>query len=263
MSKKKIILDTLAAAGAIAATGGLASIGIPGIIGGGAGGAAAAVGGIDAKIAGFGAAKTGVSLATKLALAGTAATAGANIYGAHTQASATQEASNALSASTAEALAYQKEQDRLERERQTQLDAQKAASDLYERQRLQRRTNLEQNRYGDFTNNIAPYLSTGASANERIAQLFNFPTPAPYVPRATQGPGGGVPFVDPGPDPNIPGQTAPLAPVSTTMPVPSPAGAPVSGPEEMVIMESPDGERQQVRQSLVSHYESLGARRVA
>ncbi len=201
-----------------------------------------------------------MSVATSTAIIIGAAAVGAqaagNIYAAHTQGSAAREGLDAQTAASREALAYEKEQDRIERERTDRLDKLKEESDAFERARLQRRTETEANRYGDFTNNIAPYLSTGASANQQIASLFGFPAPAPYVPRPTQGPGGGTPFVPPTPLPIVPPTTPP---VSTTQPVPSPAPT----GEQTVMMLAPDGTRKAVPQSQVQHYISQGAKVVA
>lgn len=88
MSKKKAILTTLGAVGAVAATGGLAGIGIPGLVGGGA-----AAGGAGATAAGA-AARTGMSLGTKLALGSGIAQAAGSLYGTKVQADASRRAAN-------------------------------------------------------------------------------------------------------------------------------------------------------------------------
>ena len=78
-------IDAFLAVGAIAATGGLASIGIPGLIGG------------SAAAAGTGA---GISAATRLAIGSSAAQAAAGIYGAHANAKATTQAATTTTTCT-------------------------------------------------------------------------------------------------------------------------------------------------------------------
>jgi hypothetical protein len=124
MSKK--IWIPLAAAGAVIATGGLASIGIPGLLG--AGGAAAA-GGAGAA----GAAGGGLSGATLASLAGTGANVAGNIYAQRRQGKAADQA-----------LAFEREQearrrleyDQSQLEQRRQWDAEQRNREPYRQQSL-------------------------------------------------------------------------------------------------------------------------------
>lgn len=120
-----------------------------------------------------------------------------------------------------EALAYQKEQDAYERTRRERLDAQEASrydatwnrdesryGDEWDRSetrygdtqreylsefarnedRYGFEADREASRYADTSKRIAPYLQSGANANDRMAQLLGLPAGAPFDPTLTPAP---------------------------------------------------------------------------
>lgn len=129
------------AAGAVAATGGIAGAAGLGAGGGAVAPTVTATGG--GAMAGLG---YGDLLRYGLPIAG-------NIAGSLIQAHAAGAASDAEQKYLEEALAYQKE------------------SDLYTR-------TTEANRYGAYQGRIAPFIATGTSSNARMAALLGLPAPA-------------------------------------------------------------------------------------
>ena len=137
-----------------------------------------------------------------------------------------------------EALDYEKEKD-------------KAALARNE-ERYQFGKQQEASRYGDFSGRIAPYLATGASANDRMAQLLGLPAAPMTAPPSSSGPPPSAPM----PAPVTTGQTSPAPP-------PQPQPAPAAPQEPLVTMRAPTGETKQVKQSEVAHYKQQGAVEVA
>ena len=108
------------------------------------------------------------------------------------------------------ALAYQKEQDAFNRQRQATLDEQERSRYGYttgqdaarygdtqamwganfdeSNNRYGYEADREVSRYGDYSKRIAPYLASGASANDRMASLLGLPAGAPFDPTLTPGP---------------------------------------------------------------------------
>jgi len=116
-----------------------------------------------------------------------------------------------------EALAYAKEQD------------------AYSRKYKEGRDAVEASRYGDYSGRIAPYLATGASANDRMASLLGLPSaPARSV---TAGP--------------TPASAGPAAAPIATMPTPG-------APGQLVTVQAPDGSQKQVPASEAAHWQQRG-----
>lgn len=151
-----------------------------------------------------------------------------NLISGYLQSRAAGQASDAQQRYLEEALAYQKEQDAFNRTRQTGLDAQDQArwvanqtrqtgldaqdvarygyttaqdaakygdtqqeylaNFARDENRYGYKTDLEASRYGDYSKRIAPYLASGASANDRMASLLGLPKGAAFDPRLTAGP---------------------------------------------------------------------------
>ncbi len=147
-----------------------------------------------------------------------------------------------------EALAYEKDKD-------------KAALARNE-ERYQFGKGQEASRYADFSGRIAPYLATGASANDRMAALLGLPagpraSGAMPPPAPTGMPAGPAPTA---PTPSAPGQI-------TTQPAPASRdntlATPAQPQEPLVTMRAPTGQVQQVPASQKKHYEQQGAVEVA
>lgn len=181
-----------AIAGAIggpAAAGGLGAIeggafGLPAAVAGGS----SVASGLTAGAIGAGALRYGLPVA-------------ADLIGTTIQAKAQNAANRAQQQYLDEALNYQKEQDAYNRKRQEDLDAEERTRYGTDQERLKRNeerlarldaedqarygANVERegDRYGIFTDNIAPYLATGASSNSRMADLLGLPAPPPFTPR--------------------------------------------------------------------------------
>lgn len=113
------------------------------------------------------------------------------VIGGVLQNNAAGKASDAQQKYLEEALAYQKEQDTLNRARQTGLDqlakdqdarnfafTQGVDSRNYQTSQEHYRNNVgtEAGRYGDFSNNIAPFVASGSAANARAAKLLGLDT---------------------------------------------------------------------------------------
>lgn len=162
------------------------------------GGAAGAGGGGGA--AGVTTAATGSGIGTQLLRY--ALPVGAGIVGDIIQTKANTKASETEQKYLEEALAYQKEQDAYNRARQEKLDAQEQERYGTTQQQLQEKIAREGGRYSDYTNNIAPYLATGASANSKMASLLGLPAPPPFTPNAS-GQRYGAAATDPSLDPAV------------------------------------------------------------
>lgn len=115
------------------------------------------------------------------------------VIGGVLQSKAAGNASDAQQKYLEEALAYQKEQDALNRARQTGLDQLAKYQDArnfaytsgvdsrnYQTNQEHYRNNVgtEAGRYGDFSNNIAPFVASGSAANARAAKLLGLDTTA-------------------------------------------------------------------------------------
>ncbi len=156
-----------------------------------------------------------------------------SVVGGLIQSNAAGNSSAAQQAYLEEALAYQKEQDALNRARQTGLDTLAQQQDArnfarltgldqvaqqqdlrnYEtsQQHYQNNVGTEAGRYGDFSNNIAPFIASGSAANAKAAKLLGLDsTPFQTAPRpgsssftptftdfAKYGPQGPTSYVDP------------------------------------------------------------------
>lgn len=103
-----------------------------------------------------------------------------------------------------EALAYQKEQDAYARARQEKLDEQDKArygdtrSDIaLQQQRDAARTAEEGGRYGDFQNNLAPFIANGVNANSAMASRLGLPATATWTPNAPRAASSGQRYTDP------------------------------------------------------------------
>lgn len=203
------LIKPLLAAAAVAGTAGLAGGFVPGVAGlTGAGGSASAfVGPTLPAATTTGSTFLGMS-AADLARYGLS-TAGSVVNGI-LQSRAQGKQFDASQKYLEEALAYQKEQDAFNRTRQTGLDAQDVARYAYStgvnaaqygdsqqtqladfarnENRYAYTTDLETSRYGDYSKRIAPYLASGASANDRAASLLGLPAGAAFDPTLTAAP---------------------------------------------------------------------------
>ena len=121
--------------------------------------------------------------------------AGGAIAGGVISSKAQKGASASEERISTQAIDYEKEQDaynrridaehyateQLRKDRAEALDRQVEADRIAELNRqqgnLESRRELEGVRYGDYTGRISPYLSTGASANDRMARLLGLSTP--------------------------------------------------------------------------------------
>jgi hypothetical protein len=171
--------------------------------------ATAAPAGIAAPVAGGVVATTAAPAYSSL-LANQAVGIGGNLLSNYLQSRAQGKASEIQDAYLREALAYAKEQDALNRTRQTGLDQQDRDRYAYQtgidaqhygdtqqeyladfdrnENRYAYSTDLEASRYGDYTKRVAPYLATGASANARMASLLGLPAAPEFDPSLTPGP---------------------------------------------------------------------------
>lgn len=119
------------------------------------------------------------------------------------QSRAASSASEAQQKYLEEALAYQKEQDKITNDRNAANDLLKKEQDARDFARLTGldqqtqqhyldNTNREAARYGDFTGNIAPFVASGQSANAKMAALLGLPAGSyPTVNRSGGTSGGG------------------------------------------------------------------------
>lgn len=164
------VFSGAAAGGAGAASGASAA----GAAGAGAAGAAAGAGGAVGSGLGLGggiaAAGGGASLVGDILRYGVP-TAG-SVIGGLIQAKATGAASDAQQKYLEEALAYQKEQDTYNRQRQATLDAQNVS-------RYNFGVQQEGGRYADYTSNIAPFIGAGQGASAKMASLLGLSGGAP------------------------------------------------------------------------------------
>ncbi len=151
-----------------------------------------------------------------------------SVIGGLIQANAAGNASEAQQRYLEEALAYEKEKDKGNIER-------------------------EGGRYNDYRGNIAPYLATGQAANARMASLLGLsPSANPYgiqaptAPSAASGAGAAGPATGGTPAPGI--TTQPQA--RTTAP-----------PQTQIVpMVGPDGSQQNVPANQVEYWQSKGAK---
>lgn len=218
----------------------------------------AAVGGTTAALGGVGG-LTGAALKYGAPLAG-------NLVSQYLQNNATKDASAITQKYLQEALDYEKSQTVIDR---------KLAAD---------KVNLEASRYGDYSGRIAPYLATGASANDRMASLLGLPSGGggSSVSRPVAAAPASAPPALPWATPSAPAPSAPapVAPAWSDAPAPgvtpgvagggnpSPAApgpiAPQVQPDRVqaeatVQMRAPNGQTKAVPQSQVEHYRQLGA----
>lgn len=178
------------AGGALAADVGLeAAAGISGGVAGGVGGGVAG--------AGIGSGLVSGALRYGLPVAG-------NIASSIIQSKASGAASDAEQKYLEEALAYQKEQDAYARARQERLDEQDKArygdtrGDIaLQQQRDAARTAEEGGRYGDFQNNLAPFIANGVNANSAMASRLGLPATAAWTPNAPRAASSGARYTDP------------------------------------------------------------------
>jgi hypothetical protein len=103
---------------------------------------------------------------------------------------------------------------------------------------------FEKQRYADLMSRLAPYMASGTSASDRMAQLLGLPGASATAP---------------------PPYTSYSLPSASSTPSASASAAPASAPaaQSLVTMKAPDGSMQQVNQSDVQHYISKGATVVA
>jgi len=289
-------IATMGAAGVFAGAGGAG--GAAGSVGGAAGAAGTLASGTGltgssaitaaASTVGMTAAKDAVEKITKAGGAVTlenilkyALPIAGSVIGGVLQSNATGAAADAQQKYLEEALAYQKEQDRLDRERQTRLDTRQTGLDAQDQARweAERATNIERyganvsreaGRYGDFTGNIAPYLESGSNANQRMSAILGLPAPAAWTPTARAAaaappPSSAAPPPSSAPPPTITTQPLPRSPEDPA-PAPAPTAPPIEpeplprAPEEpMVTMQAPDGSKKTVPASEVEHWKSKGA----
>jgi hypothetical protein len=159
---------------AVPATGALAT-GATGLAAGAGGAGAASAAGAAGAMGAFDAAGNFVGPTTISASAAPAASAGlsyadilkgvvptaGNLIGGLIQAKSAGDASAAQQKYLEEALAYAKESDAYNRQRQARLDAQ------------------EVSRYGDYQGRIAPFIANGVTSNDRMTALLGLPARAP------------------------------------------------------------------------------------
>jgi hypothetical protein len=123
----------------------------------------------------------------------------------------------------------------------------------YEKQRDQYLQNLEAQRYGELNQRLQPYISTGQSASERMAQILGLPAPTPYTPSV---PIPTTPAIPPGYDQRGPGTPGSYP---TGVAVPRGGTTPNPVPAQLVMLRAPDGTQKQVPADQVAHYVSRGA----
>ncbi len=162
------------------------------------------------------------------------------VIGGIIQANAAGNASEAQQRYLEEALAYEKEKDKGNIER-------------------------EAGRYGDYRGNIAPYLATGQAANSRMASLLGLsPSANPYGGPVYQPTAPSAPLPQPPPTTNDP--TNPYGkPVGGFDPnvdhiQTQPAGRTTAPPQTQTVpMVGPDGSQQNVPANQVEYWKSKGA----
>lgn len=167
------------------------------------------------------------------------------VFGAHMASSAAKSGQKLQKQATDEALKYEKERDRYA-------------------------TATEANRYGALMQGISPYISSGGSADARMAALLGLPAPSATSPAPPTYPTPPIPG-----EPSPPGQVVPRPPLRQRIheifnppapsadQAPSPGGGAPSGPTGMVTMQSPKGTVKQVPASEQAYWEARGGKKVA
>lgn len=181
---------------------------------------------------------------------------GADLIGARMQTNASRDAAELQDKYLREALAYEKEKDAYERQRQ-------AEQTQYDR-------TWKEGQYSDIVSRMQPYITAGGNAADRQARLLGLPSsPSPNQAPLTSGRVGAAPVTG-GTSSN--GFTLTPSPSGAVTPLPG-AGmpAPVQGPAvqpakmaapEMVLLQSPNGSQKQVPADQVDYWIQKGATRV-
>lgn len=153
--------------------------------------------------------------------------AGATIYGAHSQQSAQRDASRAENASLDEALAYEKEQDAYNRQRDEE-------QTRYDRAKYEEGQVYDRGQYADFLGRLDPYRAAGTGALTRLSSHFGGSAPAMTYAKPTS-------------------LNLPTGPESAP-----PQTGGLRGGTGMVVIQAPDGSTREIPASQADHYISRG-----